>query len=121
MTANTPKSRKAKGRLLQKEVAYQIATSLPGIGSEDVKPAIMGEQGMDVKLSSRARDLFPYAIECKAQEALNIWDALKQCEANAAKEKLVPLLVFKRARTKTYAVLEWPDFLNLIRRRASKV
>jgi len=120
MTANTPKSRKAKSRDLQNAVATDLR-ALFILPEEDIRPASMGMSGMDILLSSRGRAQFPFAIECKAQEALNIWDALKQCEANAAKEKLVPLLVFKRARTKTYAVLEWPDFLNLIRRRASKV
>ena len=43
-------------------------------------------------------------------------DALKQCEANAEKKKLIPLLVFKRSRTETYAVLRWPDLLALIKR-----
>ena len=120
MTANTPKSRKAKGRLLQKEVAYQIATSLTGIGSEDVKPAIMGEQGMDVKLSSRARDLFPYAIECKAQESLNVWQAMEQARVNAEKEKLIPLLVFKRNRSEIYVCLRFADFMQIVTKGAIK-
>jgi hypothetical protein len=114
MTANTPKSRKAKGRILQTEIAYQIAISIPGIGSEDVKPAIMGESGMDIKLSSRARDLFPYAIEAKAQESLNIWQALEQARINAEKEKLMPLLVFKRNRSDVYVCLRFADFLQLV-------
>jgi len=118
MTANTPKSRKAKGRLLQKEIAYQIATSIPALGSEDIKPAIMGEQGMDIKLSSRARDLFPYAIEAKAQESLNIWQALEQARVNAEKEKLMPLLVFKRNRSDIYVCLRFADFMGIVTKGA---
>jgi len=118
MTANTPKSRKAKGRMLQKEVAYQIVTSLPGIGSEDVKCAIMGESGVDIHLSTRARELFPFGIECKAQESLNIWQALEQARINAEKEKLMPLLVFKRNRSDIYVCLRLADFLGMVTKGA---
>ena len=44
------KSRKAKARGLQDETRSQIISSLPTIGSEDVKCAIMGESGVDIHL-----------------------------------------------------------------------
>lgn len=115
MTATTTKSRKVKARALQNAVAEDLRANLPPLGSADISPAVMGSAGMDILLSTRAREMFPFAIECKAQEALNIWDALKQCQTNAEKERLIPLLVFKRARSETYAVLRWEDLLGLIR------
>lgn len=114
MTANTAKSRKAKGRALQKQIAEDLSSSLIYAGSADIKSAVMGEQGIDIKLSTRARELFPFGIECKAQESLNIWDAMEQARINAEKEGLIPLLVFKRARSETYACLRWKDFLALV-------
>ncbi len=114
MTANTSKSRKGKARDLQNRVAEDLRASFSPLGSADIHPAIMGSSGIDILLSSRARDMLPYAIECKNQEALSIWDALKQCQANAEKEALIPLLVFKRARSETYAVLRWADLLALL-------
>jgi hypothetical protein len=116
MTANTCKSRKGKARALQNAIAEDLRANLPPLGSADISPAIMGSSGMDILLSSRARDQFPFAIECKNQEALNIWEALKQCQTNAEKENLIPLLVFKRARSETYAVLRWEDYLGLVRK-----
>lgn len=113
MTANTSKSRKGKARALQNAVAETLRTAYPELTAEDIQPAIMGQSGIDILLSSRARDLFPYAIECKNQEALNIWECLKQAEANGQKERMVPLLVFKRNRTEIYVALKWDDFLNL--------
>ena len=29
-------------------------------------------------------------------------------------ERMVPLLVFRRNRTKTYVAIEWTEFLNLV-------
>jgi len=72
----------------------------------------MGEHGMDVQLSPSARKKFPFAIECKNQEALNIWKSLEQAENNC--EGLTPLLIFKRNKSKIYAALEITDFLDLL-------
>lgn len=112
------KSRKAKARGLQEETRSQIISSLPTIGSEDVKCAIMGESGVDIHLSTRARELFPFGIECKAQETLNIWQALEQARINAEKEKLMPLLVFKRNRSDLYVCLRFADFLGMVTKGA---
>jgi hypothetical protein len=113
MTAQTVKGRKAKGRNLQNLVAEKVRALL-GCHEEDVRPAIMGERGQDIKISPGLREKFPYAIECKAVEALNIWDALRQAEFNANIAGLKPLLVFKRNRTKVYATLPLDDLLALM-------
>jgi hypothetical protein len=72
----------------------------------------MGESGEDIKLSPAARKLIPYSFECKNQEKLSIWSPLEQAESNAGKH--IPLLVFKRNRSKTYAVLEFDKLLELL-------
>jgi len=114
MTATTTKSRKAKARALQNAVAEDLRAAFPALGTADIHPAIMGCSGIDICLSSRARDLFPFAVEAKNQEALNIWQAIEQAETNAEKERLTPLMVFKRNRTDTYAVMRWSDLLPLL-------
>ena len=119
MTASTTKSRKAKARALQNAIASDICAAFPVLGSADVHPAIMGQSGMDICLSSRARDLFPYAIECKNQEAVSIWSAIAQAKANGEKEGLVPLLVFKRNRTAPYVIIQWDLFLHLLTPRGA--
>jgi len=108
------KSRKAKSRSLQNSVVELLLIKYRHLSNNDIKPAIMGESGIDIKLSDVARKEFPYGIECKNQESLSIWSALAQCEANAHNEKLTPLLIFKRNRSKTYVVLELDDFLKLL-------
>lgn len=115
MTAHSTKACKAKARLLQNLVAEKLQ-ELFRLGPDDIKPALMGEQGMDIKLSSRMRSLFPYAIECKSQEKIDLWAALQQAEVNAKKENLAPLLVFKRSRSKVYVAIEITDFLEIVMR-----
>ena len=107
------KSCKAKGRALQNKIAEDLREAFR-LSSSDVKPAMMSEQGMDIKLSEAARKLFPWAVEAKACETLQIWASIKQCEENAAKEKLCPALVFRRNRSKMYVCLSWKDFLELV-------
>jgi hypothetical protein len=119
MTATTIKSRKAKARTLQNMIASDICSVFPVLGSADVHPAIMGQSGIDICLSTRARDAFPYAVECKNQECISIWQAIKQSEVNAEKERLTPLLVIKRNRTAPYVVLQWDLFLHLLTPRGA--
>ena len=112
--ATTVKSRKAKGRALQNAIAEDIRSAFPVLDGTDVKVAIMGETGVDIHLSPHARQLFGnFAIECKAQESLNIWGAMAQAEANAEKEKSKPVLFFKRNRSETYVVMRKEDFFHL--------
>ena len=110
-----PASCKAKGRQLQNHVAEEIRTTF-GLPPEDVRPAVMGETGCDIKLSHGARQRVPFAIECKKRETLNIWEALKQAEANAKAEGLKPALVFSRNRSAIYATVRFEDLLALIAR-----
>jgi hypothetical protein len=108
-----PRSAKAKGKRLQNKVTQLLQEKYSSIlEAGDFKSTTMGEHGMDVQLSPSARKVFPFAIECKNQEQLNIWKSLEQAEANC--EGLTPLLVFKRNKTKIYAALEISDFLNLL-------
>jgi hypothetical protein len=110
MTATTVSGRKQKARFLQNLVADKIERFFdcrPG----DVKPAIMGESGVDIHLSPAMQERLPLAIECKYRESLNIWDAMKQTEANAAKTGLKPALFFKRARSPVYVCVRMSDFM----------
>ena len=106
-------SGKAKGRRLQNKIRDLLLEHFSDkLEPDDVKVAIMGESGEDIKLSPAARKLIPYSFECKNQEKLSIWSSLEQAESNAGKH--IPLLVFKRNRSKTYAVLEFDKLLELL-------
>lgn len=113
MVANTVQSRKSKGRLLQKAVAAQILKSFPHLHESDVQSTSMGAGGVDVKLSKAAQDVFPFAIECKATEKFNIWDAWKQASYNA--KDLNPLVVHRKNHTKALAIVDLEYFVELHR------
>ena len=109
------RSAKAKGRRLQQKVRDLLLEKFSEeLEPDDIRSAIMGESGEDLKLSPAARKLIPYSFECKNQEKLSIWDSLQQAEENSGKH--TPLLVFKRNRSKTYAVLDFEKFLELIKK-----
>ena len=113
MTANTPASRKAKGRRLQQAVRQDLVDSL-GIDPGDILSTAMGQSGCDLYLSPAARALFPYGVECKHQEAIALPAWWRQCTANAEKEGLTPLLLVKQSRKEPLAVLRWSDLLDLL-------
>ena len=108
-----PRSAKNKGKRLQNKIRDLILEKFNNIlEQDDVRSITMGDSGEDILLSPVARRLLPFSVECKAQESLSIWSALEQAESNAGKH--IPLLVFKRNRSKTYAVLEFDKLLELL-------
>jgi hypothetical protein len=107
------RSAKSKGRRLQNKVKEILLEAFSELEPDDIRTAIMGESGEDIKLSPAARKQIPYSFECKNQEKINIWESLTQAEENSGDSN--PVLVFKRNRSKTYAVLEIEDFIDLIK------
>jgi hypothetical protein len=107
------RSAKNKGKRLQNTVRDVLLETFNTLEPDDIKSAVMGDSGEDIQLSPAARKLIPYSIECKNQEKLNIWGALEQAEKNSGDSNAV--LIFKRNRSKTYAVLEIEDFIKLIK------
>ncbi len=111
MVAKTVQSKKSKGRNLQKEVVAQLLKSFPFLHESDVQSTSMGAPGVDVKLSKAAQDVFPFAVECKATERLNLWFAWGQAQDNA--KDLNPIVVHRKNRTKAVAIVDFEYFVNL--------
>ena len=112
MVANTPRSRKSKGAKFQGEIRKKLLETFPILEEDDIKTAVMGESGEDIKLSPAARRLIPFSIETKAQEKVSLrawWD---QTKANAGKH--IPLLITKQSRKEPLVILSLEDFLKLI-------
>ena len=106
-------SAKAKGRRFQQWVRDQLIEQLE-VHPEDVESRSMGAGGEDLIMARAAREKFPYSIECKNQERLQIWKSLQQAEGNTA-ENCEPLLIIKRNGTKPYAVIDLEKFISLIK------
>ena len=107
-----PRSAKNKGKRLQNKIRDLILEKFDSLEPDDVRSITMGDSGEDILLSPAARRLFPFSVECKNQESLNIWSAIEQAENNSGNH--TPLVIFKRNRTKTYAVLEFNKLLELL-------
>ena len=108
------RSAKNKGKRLQNSVRdILLEIFKEDLELDDIKSAVMGDSGEDIQLSPAARKLIPYSIECKNQEKLNIWSSLEQADDNS--KESIPVLIFKRNRSKTYAVIEFKEFVELIK------
>tara|TARA_R110000850_G_scaffold66833_1_gene148313 strand:+ start:1017 stop:1394 length:378 start_codon:yes stop_codon:yes gene_type:complete len=110
---NNPKTAKAKGRRLQQLVVKKLLLLLPGVQPDDIQSRSMGANGEDIMLSPYARSKFPYSVECKNQEKINLWKAWEQTQGNA--EDYQPLLIVGKNNTKPLAVVDLDYFLNLQR------
>jgi hypothetical protein len=106
-------SAKAKGRDLQNKVRDLIIASFP-VNEFDVKSTPMGCSGEDIWLSDAARKLFPFSVECKNQERLNLWASWEQAVSNTTAGNT--LLVVKRNRQKPLAVVSIDVFFELLRK-----
>jgi hypothetical protein len=110
--ATTTASKKAKGRKLQQEIVKLVLETFPFLHEEDIKSAPMGTNGEDVVLSHAAAEWFPFSVEAKNTERLDIWKALAQAESeNRGK---IPVVVFKRNRTNPYLVISLQQFLLIL-------
>jgi len=107
------KSVKAKGRRLQNMLRDALRLAFPKLHEDDIKSQTMGMSGMDIVLSPKARKIIPYSFECKNKERMDLWKSLQQAEDNAGEG--TPVLVLKRNRSKTYAVIEIDKFIGLIK------
>ena len=107
-----PRSAKNKGKRLQNKVRDLILEKFNQLEPDDVRSVTMGESGEDILLSPAARKLIPYSFECKNQEKLNIWSSLEQAETNSGNH--IPIVIFKRNRSKTYVALEFEKLLELL-------
>ena len=109
-----PSSAKAKGRVLQQAVVAALREHFPSLTSDDIRSTPMGVQGPDVQLSARAKELVPYAFECKNVEKLNVWTAFAQAQAHVGTSGATPVVVCKKNRTHALAVVPWDHFVTLL-------
>jgi hypothetical protein len=115
-------SRKGKGRGLQMAVAEGISemTGIPYDQSSDVcdiHSREMGLSGNDIILRGEALKKFPFSIECKCSESLNLTDTYEQVVANVVpgtdwlichKRKSIPEII---------VMLSWDAFKKIIKER----
>ena len=107
-----PQSAKAKGRNFQKWVREQLIEHRD-VHPEDIESRSMCEGGEDLIMARDARKKFPFSIECKNQEKLNVYDAYAQAEANSGDHE--PILFMKRNHKKPLVVVDAEYFIKNFR------
>tara|TARA_R100000458_G_C8187921_1_gene182660 strand:+ start:174 stop:506 length:333 start_codon:yes stop_codon:yes gene_type:complete len=106
------KSRKAKGRRLQNFVRDKILKTFKHLKTVDVRVAIMGESGADIKMSKTAKRLCPYQFECKNQQKMKtIYDFYNQAEKHG---DLEPVVIMKQNSRDPLVVIGLDHFFDLI-------
>ena len=103
-------SKKAKGRRLQQWVRDLLIEKLE-VHPEDIESRSMGAGGEDLIMSRSAREKFPYSIECKNQESLNIWKSYEQAQQNSGNYE--PIVVLKRNNVKPLILVDADYFVEL--------
>ena len=104
-----PSSAKSKGRRLQKWFADLLVDRLK-LHPEDLESRPMGSQGEDIIMGVHSRRAFPYSVECKNQESVNVWKAYDQASENSGIYE--PLVVIKRNRSKALVVVDSEHFVE---------
>ena len=103
-------SKKAKGRRLQQWVRDLLIEKLE-VHPEDIESRSMGAGGEDLIMARAAREKFPYSIECKNQESLNIWKSYEQAQQNSGNYE--PIVVIKRNNVKPLVLVDADYFVEL--------
>ena len=103
-------SAKAKGRRLQQWFRDLLIEEL-NIHPEDIESRSMGAGGEDLIMARAAREKFPYSIECKNQESVNVWKSYEQAQENS--KDYEPVVVLKRNNTNPLVLVDAEYFVKL--------
>jgi len=108
-------SRKAKGRKLQNAIRDDLRSlgSWYGLVDGDVEARQMGGVGVDIILSPRAKRVLPFDIECKNQEALNVFAEYMKHYQKYRKTKNLKILIHSKNRSETLVTMRWKTFKSL--------
>jgi hypothetical protein len=102
----TVQSAKAKGRNLQKWVLDRIAYLLDYVLPNDkdislLRSREMGQNGTDIVIAEKLREKFPYAVECKNCEKINLFQFITQAKKNVTVDLPFVMLILHNKQIKT--------------------
>ena len=103
-------SAKAKGRRLQQWFRDLLIEKL-NIHPEDIESRSMGAGGEDLIMARAAREKFPYSVECKNQEKINLWESYNQARQNSKNHE--PVVILKRNNSKPLILIDAEYFVKL--------
>ena len=104
-----PQSAKGKGRRFQQWVRDMLIEHRD-VHPEDIESRSMGAGGEDLIMARDARQKFPFSIECKNVEKLNVYEAYAQACANAKGHE--PILFMKKNHKNPLVVVDAEWFIK---------
>ena len=107
-------SAKQKGRKLQQWFRDLLIEELE-VHPEDIESRSMGAGGEDLIMARAARAKFPYSIECKNHESVNVWKSYDQAKENSGNYE--PIVVLKRNKSKPLVLINAEHFVNLLKNK----
>jgi hypothetical protein len=114
-------SRKSKGRNLQKFVCQEIA-DLIGVyydqGDDQclLHSREMGQKGTDIVLRGNALAEFPFSVEAKCSEGLNLLETYNQVLSNVAKGTDWMIVHQRKSIPETLCIISWDTFKRLFKK-----
>jgi hypothetical protein len=113
-------SAKAKGRDLQQWVCRAIADmiQIPYNQQNDqceIHSREMGQAGIDIILRGEAIRKFPYSVECKNSEGINVKEALHQAQTNCYPNTSAIVVHKQKGLKEPIVIMEWSVFEALFR------
>jgi len=121
MKTITVASRKGKGRGLQQFICREIA-GLIGVHYDQgddqclIHSREMGQKGGDVILRGNALVEFPFSIEAKCSESLNLLDTYDQVQANVVKGTDWMIVHQRKSIPETLCIISWDTFKKLFKK-----
>ncbi len=64
-------------------------------------------------MARAARAKFPYSIECKNQESVNVWKSYEQAVENSGNYE--PIVIIKRNKSKPLVLIDAEHFVSLLK------
>ena len=111
-----PRSAKAKGRLGQQEVRDTILKTFTHLTPDDVRSTAMGQNGDDIQLSPKAREVLPLSIEVKRRKDFatlyNYYDQAKQ------EGQYEPVVFLRGDRKEWLTVVSMDHYMSLLKAKA---
>lgn len=108
MTANTPATRRAKGKKFETQIAKDLRSS--GL---DKSARRMPCSGALADLKADIMTSLPIHIEAKRQESWNVDNFYRQAN-DGKKQHEMPVVVMKKSHEEAMAMLSWRDFIYLM-------
>ena len=114
-------SRKGKGRGLQQWVCARISylTGFPYDNQSDdslILSRPMGQIGLDIILKEKVRSVFPFSIECKNSESLDLIGTIAQVQNNKLPDTQWMIVHKRKTLEEPIIIMTWEALEGLYKR-----